>query len=281
MSAANFPSRSILITGCSSGIGLCAARGLYKRGYRVFASARQDADIERLKGEGFATVKLDLDDSESLQAGLEQVLEATGGTLDALFNNAAWGLNGALEDISRDALRAQFETNVLGTQELTNRIIPVMRRQGHGRIINNSSVLGLVSMPFRGPYCASKFALEALSDTLRMELRDTAIRVILIEPGPILSRFRANALKAFQTYIDVEHSVHRSAYEHQLTRLNKEGAAQRFTLGPEAVLEKLIHALESPRPKARYYVTVPTYLFAYLRRVLPGAVLDKLLARAG
>lgn len=273
--------RSILITGCSSGIGLCTARGLRARGHRVFASARKDDDVARLREEGLEAVSLDLDDSQSIREGLATVLEATGGGLDALFNNAAWGLNGALEDISREALRAQFETNVFGTMELTRQVIPVMRRQGFGRIIQNSSVLGLVALPYRGPYSTSKFALEALSDTLRLELKGSGIAVSLIEPGPILSRFRANALAAFKAHVDLSNSVHRQAYEAQLARLSKEGATQSFTLGPEAVLAKVIHALESPRPKIRYYVTIPTYIFAYLRRLLPHGIMDSLLQRSG
>ena len=281
MSSTATTPRSILITGCSSGIGLCTARGLKARGHRVFASARKESDVARLRDEGLETVRLDLDDSASIQAAVEEVLGATGGTLDALFNNAAWGLNGALEDMSREALRAQFETNVFGTVELTNRVIPVMRRQGHGRILFNSSVLGLVALPYRGPYCASKFALEAFADTLRLELRGAGIQVSLIEPGPILSHFRANALAAFQRYVNVEGSTHEASYQRQLVRLQKEGAASRFTLGPEAVLTKVIHALESPRPRIRYYVTVPTHVFGYLRRLLPYRAMDGLLSRSG
>lgn len=273
--------RSVLVTGCSSGIGLCTARGLKARGHRVFASARKSADVARLQEEGLETVRLDLDDSQSIGEAVDQVLAATGGTLDALFNNAAWGLNGAVEDMDREALRAQFESNVFGPLELTNQVIPVMRRQGHGRIVFNSSVLGLVALPFRGPYCASKFALEAFADTLRLELRGAGIAVSLIEPGPILSRFRANALAAFQTHVNVQASPHRAAYQAQLARLSREGAASRFTLGPEAVFAKVVHALENPRPRIRYYVTLPTHLFAALRRLLPYGAMDSLLGRSG
>lgn len=270
--------KSILITGCSSGIGYCAAQGLHARGYRVFATARKTADVARLQEEGLESLQLDLNDSDSIQSCLETILERTGGTLDALFNNAAFGQTGAVEDLRREVLRAQFETNLFGTHELTCLVLPVMRRQGHGRIIQNSSVLGLVTMPFRGAYSASKFALEGLTDTLRMELRDSPIHVSLIEPGPILTRFRANSLELFKRNIDFEHSPFQETYRATLQRLEKTGAAVPFTLTPEAVLKKLLHALESPRPKARYYVTVPTYLFAYLRRLLPTRLLDSVVA---
>lgn len=273
--------KTILITGCSSGIGLCVAHGLKARGHRVFATARKPADVARLAEEGLESLPLDLDDSASIAAAVETVLTRTGGTLDALFNNGAYGQAGAVEDLSRAAVRAQFETNLFGTLELTNRLLPVMRQQGHGRIIQNSSVLGLVAMPYRGAYVASKFALEGLSDTLRLELVGTGIHICLIEPGPILSRFRANAFAAYQRHIDKTHSPHRATYEAMERRLNKAGPVAPFTLPPDAVLAKVVHALESRRPQARYYVTVPTYLFAVLRRVLPGRLLDWALGKAG
>ncbi|HXH03020.1 MAG TPA: SDR family oxidoreductase [Candidatus Competibacteraceae bacterium] len=273
-------SRSILITGCSSGIGLCVARGLRQRGHRVFASARRDEDVARLHGEGLESLRLDLDQSESIRAAVHEVLERTGGTLDALFNNAAYGQPGAVEDLSRAALRAQFETNLFGTVELINRVIPVMRRQGHGRIIQNSSVLGLVAMPYRGAYNASKFALEGITDTLRLELKGSGIHVSLIEPGPITSRFRSNAYRMYLHHIDPSRSVHRERYQIMEQRLLKQAPAVPFTLPPEAVLKKVVHALENPRPRVRYYVTVPTYLFATLRRLLPYRWLDGIASRA-
>lgn len=271
--------KTILITGCSSGIGLTTAHGLRERGHRVFASARRPEDVDRLRGQGFETLSLDVDDSDSIRAAVDNLLERTGGTLDALFNNAGFGLTGAVEDVSRAALRRQLETNLLGAHELTCRLLPTMRRQGSGRIIQCSSVLGLVALPFRGPYCASKFALEALSDCMRLELRGTGIMVSIIEPGPILTRFRANSLAAFKQYIDVENSPHRKHYRATLRRLETEGPAMPFTLGPEAVLKKVVHALESPRPQARYYVTVPTHLLGGLRRLLPTRLLDRLVTR--
>ena len=277
----NQAGKTILITGCSSGIGYCVARGLQQRGYRVFATARRTESVEALSTEGFESLQLDLDDSSSIRRAVDEILQRTDGELYAVFNNGAFGLPAAVEDLSREAIRAQFETNFFGWLELTNRLLPVMRKQGYGRIIQNSSVLGFVAMPFRGAYNASKFAVEGLSDTLRLELNGTEIYVSLVEPGPILSRFRANALIAMQAYIDIENSVYRDRYRSVLERLNKEGPAVPFTLPPEAVLKKVIHALEARKPKARYYVTFPTYLFGTLKRLLPTGTLDRILRQAG
>ncbi len=272
--------RSILITGCSSGIGLCVARGLADRGHRVIASVRRTEDIACWPHGDIPVVQIDLNDDATIDAGLAATLHLTGGRLDALFNNGAFGLPGAVEDLSREALRAQFETNLFGWQVLTNRVIPLMRAQGFGRIIQNSSVLGIAALPFRGAYVASKFALEGLSDTLRMELKGTGIAVSLIEPGPIESRFRANAEAAFTRFIPIETSIHAPAYRKQQARLSKPGPAAPFTLPPEAVLKRVIHALEATHPNARYPVTFPTYLFAALRRLLPTRAMDWVLLKA-
>lgn len=273
--------KTILITGCSSGIGYCVAKALHERGYRVFATARRRDSVNMLLAEGLESFRLDLTDSNSIHFAFEEVMRRTNGELYALFNNGAYGLPGAVEDLNRDALRAQFETNVFGWQELTNRAIPVMRRQGYGRIIQNSSVLGFVSLPFRGAYNASKYAIEGLSDTLRLELKGSNVYVSLIEPGPIASQFRLNAVKALEKYIDIENSVHREKYQGVLKRLNKPGPAVPFTLPPEAVLKRAIHALEAAKPQPRYYVTLPTYLFGILKRILSTRALDVLLAKSG
>ncbi|NOX08808.1 MAG: SDR family oxidoreductase [Gammaproteobacteria bacterium] len=266
---------AVLITGCSSGIGYHAAKTLQQHSnYHVIASARRAEDVARLKNEGLDTVWLDLNDSESIQQAVSEALEMTGGKLYALFNNAAYGQPGAVEDLSREVLREQFETNLFGTHELTQRIIPVMRQQGYGRIIQNSSLLGFVSLPYRGAYNASKHALEGLSDTLRLELAAANIQVSLIAPGPINSRFRANAWQMYQQHINRDASPHREAYLAMEQRLTKQGPAAPFTLDPDAVTKKLVHALESKRPKARYYVTFPSYLFMVLRRVLSTRWLD-------
>ena len=275
------PDKSILITGCSSGIGLCVAEGLKTRGYRVFATARRQADVQQLDAAGFESLQLDLADSDSITSAVDEVLSRTGGTLDALFNNGAYGQPGAVEDLSRDVLRTQFETNLFGWHELTNHVLPVMRHQGHGRIIQNSSVLGFVALRYRGAYNASKYALEGLSDTLRLELMGTDIHVSLVEPGPVSSRFRENAFKAYQENINPNNSVHRDKYLAMETRLQTVGPVVPFTLPPEAVLKKVIHALESRRPRARYYVTFPTYLFGFLKRVLSTRLLDRMLNKVG
>lgn len=271
-------SPAVLITGCSSGIGRCVALGLQSRGYRVFATVRRERDVPSLVAAGLESLILDLRDSASIRAAVDEALQRTGGKLYALINNGAYGQPGAVEDLSRTALREQFETNVFGTQELTNLVLPVMRRQNAGRIVQISSLLGIVCLAYRGAYNASKFALEALSDTLRLELRGTGICVALIEPGPITSRFRANAFEAYKCHIDKSNSAHRAYYEAVERRLGGEKPLP-FTLPPEAVLKKVVDALESSRPKLRYPVTVPSHLFAALRRLLPGRLLDVFLAR--
>ncbi|KAF3977488.1 MAG: SDR family oxidoreductase [Methylococcales symbiont of Iophon sp. n. MRB-2018] len=273
-------SKTIFITGCSTGIGYTTAIALKKRGHRVICSARKEMDVLRLQGEGFATLALDLANSDSIQQAAKQLIELTDGKIDALFNNGAFGQPGAIEDLSREVLRNQFETNVFGTHELTNLIIPVMRKQGFGRIIYNSSILGIVAMRYRGAYTASKYALEGLVDTLRIELHNTNIQLSLIEPGPIASDFRKNAFALYKANINSETSFHIDAYKAMEARLQKEGAAVPFTLPATAVANKVIHALESEKPKIRYYVTVPSYLFAYLKRLLPMAWFDFLLRKA-
>ncbi|MEZ5449530.1 MAG: SDR family NAD(P)-dependent oxidoreductase [Thiolinea sp.] len=269
--------RNVLVTGCSSGIGYCVAKGLRERGYTVFATARKPEDIERLEREGFKVIPLELTDPESVQDCAYELMMRTNNEVYAVFHNGAYGQAGALEDISREVLERQFAANVFGWHQLTNLLLPLMRHKGEGRIIYNSSVLGLVALPFRGCYNASKFAVEGLADTLRLELYNSGIHVALIEPGPIISRFRQNSLQALRAHVDIEASVHRRKYLGAIRRLEKQGPAAPFTLPPEAVLEKVIHALESERPKARYPVTFPTYLFGTLRRLLPTRALDRVL----
>ncbi|UWR15923.1 SDR family oxidoreductase [Sulfitobacter sp. M368] len=270
--------RTILITGCSSGIGYAAAKTLRERGWRVFAACRKQEDCDRLRGEGFDAPRLDYQDEDSIKTALDEVLGATGGTLDALFNNGAYAIPGAVEDLPTEALRDIFESNFFGWHSLTRAVLPVMRAQGHGRIVQCSSVLGLITMPWRGAYNASKFALEGLTDTLRMEMRDTGIDVVLIEPGPITSAFRANSIIQFERWIDWKNAPRAAQYETQLRpRLYDSVKKTTFELGPEAVVDKLIHALEAPRPRPRYYVTVPTYFSGFMRRLLPTRLLDKVM----
>jgi NAD(P)-dependent dehydrogenase (short-subunit alcohol dehydrogenase family) len=271
--------KTILITGCSSGIGLCVAEGLQARGWRVFATARKEEDVVMLQQRGLEALQLDLADSDSINRAVDEVLGRTDGTLFALFNNGAYGQPGAVEDLSRAVLREQFENNLFGTHELTCRVLAVMRQQGSGRIIQNSSVLGIIALPFRGAYNSSKFALEGLTDTLRLELHGSGIHVSMIEPGPIVSRFRANAFAMYRQNIDRERSFFRDTYTRMENRLTREGPSAPFTLPPEAVLDKVLHALEAKRPRARYYVTFPTHLFGTLRRLLPTRGLDWVLRR--
>ena len=271
--------KTVLVTGCSSGIGLCCAHELKNTGYRVFATARKADDVKHLKQQGFESLALDLADSGSIHMALDSILERTNGQLYALFNNGAYGQPGAVEDLSREVLIEQFQTNVFGTQELTNRLIPVMRRQGYGRIVYNGSVLGIISLPFRGAYNASKYALEGLTDTLRLELHGSGIFVSIIEPGPITSNFRKNAFIKYQQHINKEQSFFQQTYAGMEARLKKQGPAAPFTLPPEAVFKKLKHALESNNPQAHYYVTFPTYLFGTLKRVLPAKGLDWVLRK--
>jgi len=271
--------RSVLITGCSSGIGLCAAVTLKARGWRVFATARKPEDIDRLKDErGVESLYLDYTEPASIAAAAEQVLSATDGKLTALFNNGGYGQPGALEDIRPDVLRAQFEANVFGWHDLTTRIIPAMRARSEGRIVFCSSVLGLIAAPYRGAYSASKFAVEALADTLRMELQGSGIHVVLIEPGPIATRFVERAIEAYRRNVDLEASIHRDIYRVRIARMEA-GGQKTYKLGPEAAVNKLVHALEGARPKFRYYVTLPAYAVALLRRILPAGALDAVAKR--
>ena len=266
-----------LITGCSSGIGLHCARRLQQLPHwRVFATARRAEDVQKLQQEDLESLLLDLDDSDSMTAALNDIMQKTDGRIDALFNNGAFGLPGAVEDLSRVALRAQFETNVFGTQELTNAVIPIMRKNGGGRIAQNSSVLGFVALKYRGAYNASKYALEGLSDTMRLELMGSNIHIALIEPGPITSRFRVNANNQFDQWIRPEKSAHAETYAKLREQWDIEKPAP-FELGPEAVYRALLHAFESPSPKIRYRVTIPTKVFWWLKRFLPSSWLDKIL----
>lgn len=272
--------RSILITGCSSGIGHDAAHGLARAGWRVFATCRNEVDCDRLRGEGLESFRLDYTDHGSITAALQEALARTGGTLDAVFNNGAFACPGAVEDLPTAALRENFETNLFGCHELTRQVIPVMRAQGHGRIVNCSSVLGLVALRWRGAYVATKFAMEGLTDVLRVEMADTPIRVILIEPGPITSKLRINSIPHFERWIDWQASPRADLYRSRLLhRLYERRGPDRFELAPAAVTARLLRALESRNPAPRYFVTAPTYFMNVARRVLPSRVLDWLIAK--
>ncbi|NOU49433.1 SDR family oxidoreductase [Pseudoalteromonas sp. JBTF-M23] len=269
--------KSILITGCSTGIGYYCAHALKSAGFNVIASCRKVSDVGRLRSEGLQCIQIDLSDEVSILQGFNEALALCDGKLDALFNNGAYGQPGAVEDLPTAALRQQFEVNLFSWHTLTTLAIKHMRQHGSGRIIHNSSVLGLVALPFRGAYNASKFALEGLTDTMRMELKDTDIQISLIEPGPIASKFRENAKRAFVDNIDIQSSPYEQDYIAQLNRLEAQTAPQPFTLGPEAVYKKLYLALTAKKAKPRYYVTFPTYFMGYLKRLLSTRWLDKLL----
>lgn len=272
--------RTILITGCSSGIGYDVAHGLKARGWTVFASCRKEADCARLRDEGFASPRIDYSDPASIKAGLAEVLQQTGGSLDVLFNNGAYALPGALEDLPTQGLRALFEANVFGWHELTTQALPVMRAQGHGRIINHSSVLGIVVQPWRAAYNTSKFAIEGLTDTLRLEMRETPIHVITLNTGPVTSKIRQNAIPHFEKWINWRASPRAAQYESALLpRLYEDRGPDTFELPASAVTRKVIHACEARRPKPRYYITTPTYLMGAARRLLSTRALDWLLSK--
>jgi len=275
--------RTILITGCSTGIGHHAAHFLKSKGWRVFATCRAQDDVARLTSEGLESFRLDYEDPASIEAGFNETLARTGGTLDALFNNGAYAIPAAVEDLPVAALRQNFEANFFGWHDLTRRVIPVMRKQGHGRIVQCSSVLGIMAMPWRGSYNSTKFALEGLTDTLRLEMRGTGIHVSMIEPGPIGTAFRLNARKQFDKWIDWEASARAEQYRTKLVpRLYKAADTSepdRFELGPEAVSAKVLRALTAANPRAHYYVTTPTYIAALSRRLLPQRLIDRMMAK--
>ena len=275
--------KNVLVTGCSTGIGYCVAKGLKERGYKVFATARKAEDLERLQSEGLTAIHLDYADPKSVDDLANELILRTNNDIYAVFHNGAYGQPGAVEDLSRTVIEEQFASNVFGWIQLTNRLLPFMRHVNEGRIIFNSSLLGLVTFPYRGAYNASKYAIEGFADTLRLELMDTDISVSLIEPGPVESQFRHNALLKFREHIqpNMESSFHRDQYRKVLQRLETKGAVIPFTLPPESVLKKVEKALESKKPKAHYYVTFPTYLFGYLKRLLPTSLLDKFIIKVG
>lgn len=268
------PAKTVLITGCSSGIGLDAAHHLRARGWRVLATCRKPEDVALRRAEGFESFALDLADEASVAQAVDMAL--TLGPVHALVNNGAFAIPGAVEDLPRGALREIFEANLFGTHDLTRRMIGHFRAQGQGRVVTISSVLGLVGIPWRGAYAATKFAIEGLTDILRLEMADTPIRISLIEPGPIATRIRLNSIPHFERWIDWENSARADQYRKTLLRRLYHPAAKkdRFELGPHAVSAKIAHALEARRPKNRYYVTIPTYVSAAGRRILPSYVLD-------
>jgi len=273
--------RTIIVTGASSGIGAFCARALRDEGWRVFATARKPEDIAALEADGIEAFYLDYREPASIAAFAEAVLERTGGRLDALYNNGAYAQPGAVEDLPVEALREQFEANFFGWHDLTRRFVPVMRAQGHGRIVHCSSILGLVPVKFRGAYSSSKHAVEGLMLCMRAELAGSGIHVSLIEPGPVASKIASNGLPFFEKNIDYDNSVHRAAYQQQLARLRGGGTKSRLKLEPDAVHAVLRHALLSPRPRPHYVVTLPAKIGVLLKRLLPASTLYRVLAGQG
>lgn len=272
------PQRTILVTGCSSGIGAYCCRALKRDGWRVFATARKPDDLAQLESEGFETFYLDYTDPGSIESVARSAIELTEGGIDALFNNGAHAQAGAVEDLPMEALRDQFEANFFGWHDLTRRIVPSMRLRGAGRIVMNSSIYGLVPGRFRGAYVSSKYALEGLMTSMALELRGSGVSVSMIEPGPITSRIAKNGLVWFEKYIDAENSVHAKSYRTQLLRLRQGGAVSSLRLEPDAVYKVLRHALNSPRPRMHYPVTIPAKAGSLMRRVLPSSLLYRILA---
>ncbi len=274
--------KSILITGCSSGIGYDSAWTMQKRGWQVLATCRKQTDCNRLRAEGLDSFVLDYEDSSSVEAGFDMAMQKTNGQLDVCFNNGAYAIPAAIEDVPTDAMRQIFEANFFGWHHLSSLALKTMRAQKYGRIIINSSVLGFAALRFRGAYNSTKFALEGWADTLRLELADTDIDVVLIEPGPITTKIRTNSYPHFQKWIDWQNSALRSVYEKQLIpRLSapENGPKDRFELPAHAVSLALVHACEAKRPKIRYRITKVTKIAALLKRLLPASVLDRLFVR--
>jgi NAD(P)-dependent dehydrogenase (short-subunit alcohol dehydrogenase family) len=271
--------RTILLTGASSGIGAYCTRALKADGWRVFATARKEKDIAALRSEGVEAFYLDYREPESIAALVAAVLERADGRLDALYNNGAHAQAGAVEDLPVEALREQFEANVFGWHDLTRRIIPIMRAQGHGRLVHCSSILGMMPARFRGAYCASKYAVEGLMLSLRQELVDSGVHVSLIEPGPVVSDIHRNGMNWFLKHVDYAGSVHKTGYRKQLEQLRAGAGHSSMQANPDVVYRALRHALLSRRPRPHYVVTVPAKAGVLLRRLLPASLLYRVLAR--
>lgn len=269
--------KSILITGCSSGIGAHCAKRLKSDGWRVFATARKPEDIEQLNRAGFEAFYLDYRDSASIQRCFDEVMKLSGNRLDALFNNGGYSQTGAVEDLTIDALREQFDANFFGWHELTLLCVRVMRTQGFGRIIQHSSVLGIVPAPLRGAYNASKYAIEGLYSTMGMELEDSNIFLSLIETGPTPSKIALNAVPYVEKYIDIENSVHAENYAKRLEKLKAGGSRDTNGNGAEPVYKQLKRALHDKKPHRHYFVTLPTHVSGLMKRFLPSGVMYKLL----
>jgi short-subunit dehydrogenase len=271
--------QNILITGCSSGIGLATAIMLKENGYKVYTTARKKQDVKHLKAQGFCAYKLDVTKPKHITKVLNDILVQEG-HLDAVFNNAGFGQPGAIEDVSTQVLKEQFETNVFGLHEVTLQCMKIFREQGHGKLIQHSSVLGFISLKFRGAYNASKYAIEGLSDTLRQELIGSNITLSIINTGPVTSKFRENALIKFKQNIDINNSFFAPTYNNELkVRLENDKDNTPFNLPATSVAKVVLRIMQSSKPKPRYYVTGATHLLGFFKRVLSTSLMDKLLNR--
>lgn len=278
MKAKPVENKSVLVTGCSSGIGLATAELLRDKGWNVYPTARKVEDLDMLEAMGFPAMQLDVASSISIEATVDQLMSACGGRLGAVVNNAGFGMPGAIQDLTRDAMRQQFEVNLFGLQELTNRLIPVFREQGYGRIVNVSSVVGRIALPFMGIYSASKFALEAISDVQRIELSPDSISVSIVEPGPIETRFSTNCAGEGELALDADRSRFSASYKRYFDKRRSGGMSEdRFRLPPAIVAGKILHALESSHPKIRYCVTLPAYLGSMAARFVPAGLIDRVM----
>ena len=267
---------NIVITGCSTGIGLETAKYLQDKFVKVYPTARYKKDVEMLKSLGFENaMQLDVTKHSQITEVIDAVIKSDG-KIDVWFNNAGFGQAGAIEDITTKTLKEQFETNVFGLHECTRQVIPIMREQGYGKIIQHSSVLGLISLFGRGAYNASKYAIEGLTDTLRLELMNTEISVSLLNTGPITSDFHKTAMKKLQQNVDIEHSVFKENYQTSLKGNHKKVPFNEEAISVAQVVHKIILA---KKPKPRYYITKATYLLGYFKRILSSNILDKLLLK--
>ena len=270
--------KNILITGCSSGIGKNVAITLHNKGWRVFATCRSKTDCTFFTKLGIESFPLDLLKEESINCAVNLVKEKTKSQLDVLFNNGAYAIPGAIQDIPRSAMREIFEVNVFGQIDLINRCIPLMMNSDYPKVINCSSVLGFISLPYRGLYSATKYSIEALTDALRRENYDSKIKFVLIQPGPINTDIKKKSIKHFEKWIDWKKSVHQKTYENKVIKRlydnNYKDSFNVYELQPDEVTKILINVLNSKKPKARYKITIQTKIAQIMTKLLPTNTLD-------
>ena len=270
--------KNILITGCSSGIGKDVAITLHNKGWRVFATCRSKTDCTFFTKLGIESFPLDLLKEESINCAVNLVKEKTKSQLDVLFNNGAYAIPGAIQDIPRSAMREIFEVNVFGQIDLINRCIPLMMSSDYPKIINCSSVLGFISLPYRGLYSATKYSIEALTDALRRENYDSKIKFVLIQPGPINTDIKKKSVKHFEKWINWKKSIHKKTYENKVIKRlydnNYKDSFNSYELQPDEVTKILINVLNSKKPKARYKITIQTKIAQIMTKLLPTNILD-------